>query len=74
MQESIYSKNIKAGNRTYFFDIRVTKSNEKYLHITESRKENEEWIRNNIVIFHDHIDEFFKVLDEIRKKLLLISK
>lgn len=70
MQESIYSKNIKAGNRTYFFDIRVTKSNEKYLHITESRKENEEWIRNNIVIFHDHIDEFFKVLDEIRKKII----
>ena len=42
MQESIYSKNIKAGNRTYFFDIRKTKSNEKYIHITESRQENGE--------------------------------
>lgn len=70
MQESIYSKKFKAGNRTYFFDIRITKSNEKYLHITESRKENEEWIRNNIVIFHDRIDEFFKVLDEIKKKII----
>ena len=69
MQESIYSKNIKAGNRTYFFDIRATKSNEKYIHITESRKENGEWIRNNIVVFHDHINEFFKVLDEIKKKI-----
>jgi hypothetical protein len=69
MQESIYSKNIKAGNRTYFFDIRGTKSNEKYIHITESRQEKGEWIRNNIVIFHDHINEFFKVLDEIKKKI-----
>ena len=69
MQESIYSKNIKAGNRTYFFDIRKTKSNEKYIHITESRQENGEWIRNNIVIFHDHIDDFFKLLDEIKKKI-----
>lgn len=74
MQESIYSENIKAGNRTYFFDVRVTKSNEKYIHITESRQENGEWIRNNIVIFHDHIDEFLKALDEIKKKIIAESK
>jgi len=74
MQESIYSKNIKAGNRTYFFDVRVTKSNEKYIHITESRQENGEWIRNNVVIFHDHIDEFLKALDEIKKKIITESK
>ncbi len=67
MQESIYSKNIKAGNRTYFFDIRKIKSGEKYIHVTESRQENGEWIRNNIVIFHDHVDEFFKILDEIKR-------
>ncbi|MFA5773390.1 MAG: DUF3276 family protein [Candidatus Paceibacterota bacterium] len=71
MQESIYSKNIKAGGRTYFFDIRMTKSGEKYLHITESRQENEERIKNNIVIFHDHIEEFLKVLDEIKKRIIL---
>lgn len=69
MQESIYSKNIKAGGRTYFFDIRKTKSGEKYIHITESRQENGEWVRNNIVIFHDHVDEFFKILDEIKGKI-----
>ena len=70
MQQSIYSKNIKAGNRTYFFDIRKTKSGEKYIHITESRQENGKWVRNNIVIFHDHIDEFFKTLDEIIEKAI----
>ena len=69
MQEFIYSKNIKAGNRTYFFDIRKTKSGEKYIHITESRQENGEWVRNNIVIFHDHIGDFLKMLEEIKSKI-----
>jgi len=69
MQESIYSKNIKAGGRTYFFDIRKTKSGDKYIHITESKQENGEWVRNNIVIFHEHIDEFFKILNEIKDKI-----
>ena len=69
MQESIYSKNIKAGGRTYFFDIRKTKSGDKYIHITESKQENGECVRNNIVIFHEHIDEFFKILNEVKKKI-----
>jgi hypothetical protein len=69
MQESIYSKNIKAGGRTYFFDIRKTKSGDKYIHITESKQENGEWIRNNIVIFQEHADEFFKILNEIKDKI-----
>lgn len=69
MQESIYSKNIKAGSKTYFFDIRITKSGQKYLHITESRLENTEKIRNSIVIFDDHIDEFYNIFEEVKKKI-----
>jgi spore maturation protein CgeB len=37
--ESVYSKRIRAGKRrTYFFDVRATRSNDYYLTITESRK------------------------------------
>ncbi|MDX2196366.1 MAG: DUF3276 family protein [Cytophagales bacterium] len=34
----IYSQRIKAGKRTYFFDIKSTKGNDYYLTITESKK------------------------------------
>lgn len=37
-QEMIYSKKIRAGKRTYFFDVRSTRSNDYYLTVTESRR------------------------------------
>ncbi len=36
--EELYSKVIRAGRRTYFFDVKATKGNDYYLTITESRK------------------------------------
>lgn len=37
-RDDIYSKSLRAGNRTYFFDVKSTKSNELYLTITESKR------------------------------------
>ena len=37
-QEEIYSKILRAGRRTYFFDVRATKAGDYYLTITESKK------------------------------------
>ncbi len=37
-QEEIYSKVMRAGRRTYFFDVRSTKAGDYYLTITESKK------------------------------------
>ncbi len=34
----IFSKTIRAGKRTYFFDVKSTRNNEYYLTITESKK------------------------------------
>ncbi|MBQ2992897.1 MAG: PUR family DNA/RNA-binding protein [Alistipes sp.] len=36
--EQILSKAVKAGRRTYFFDVRATRGNDYFLTITESRK------------------------------------
>lgn len=36
--DDIYSKSLRAGNRTYFFDVKSTKSNDLYLTITESKR------------------------------------
>ena len=37
-QEEIYSKVVRAGKRTYFFDVRATRADDYYLTITESKK------------------------------------
>ncbi len=36
--EDVYSKVVRAGKRTYFFDVKATRSGDYYLAITESRK------------------------------------
>ncbi|MBR1625953.1 MAG: DUF3276 family protein [Bacteroidales bacterium] len=38
INNEVYSKSLKAGKRTYFFDVKKTKNDEKYLVITESKK------------------------------------
>lgn len=37
-REEVFSKAVKAGKRTYFFDVKETKQGEKYLTITESKR------------------------------------
>ena len=36
--DQILSKAVKAGRRTYFFDVRATRGDDYFLTITESRK------------------------------------
>ena len=36
--EEIFSKALRAGRRTYFFDVRSTKADDYYITITESKK------------------------------------
>lgn len=37
-REELFSKAVKAGKRTYFFDVKATRNDEKYLTITESKR------------------------------------
>ena len=37
-REEIFSRSIRAGKRTYFFDVKSTRKNEYYLTVTESKK------------------------------------
>ena len=37
-EEALYSKSVRAGKRTYFFDVRSTRAGDYYLTITESKK------------------------------------
>src|SRR5271155_824664 len=65
--ESVFSKRIRAGKRrTYFFDVRATRSNDYYLTITESRKKfNEDgYDRHKIFLYKEDFNKFLKALTE----------
>jgi isopropylmalate/homocitrate/citramalate synthase len=50
LRGDVFSKAVKAGKRTYFFDIKGTRSNDFYLTITESKKR----VENDKVFFEKH--------------------
>jgi hypothetical protein len=65
--ESVYSKRIKAGKRrTYFFDVRATRSNDYFLTITESRKRFNDngYDRHKIFLYKEDFNKFIKGLGE----------
>jgi|DewCreStandDraft_4_1066084.scaffolds.fasta_scaffold62893_1 hypothetical protein len=67
-REEIFSSVMKAGKRTYFFDVKSTKSGEKYLTITESKKkfDNENgkfyYEKHKIFLYKEDFDKFTKTL------------
>ena len=62
-QEEIYSNKVRAGKRTYFFDVRATKANEYYLTITESKKifddeGNHSFKKHKIFLYKEDFEKF----------------
>lgn len=71
MNENQDSKMIRAGSRTYFFDLRETKSGKKFLVITESRftGEGEKRERQSLAVFPENIEEFVQAVQEMGEKI-----
>ncbi|MCK9616333.1 MAG: PUR family DNA/RNA-binding protein [Lentimicrobiaceae bacterium] len=72
-QEVIFSKLVKAGKRTYFFDIKLTRNNDYYLIITESKKlYNSEsgkfyYHKNKILLYLDQLEKFISGLKAVKE-------
>jgi hypothetical protein len=69
-KEEIFSKVLRAGRRTYFFDVRATKANDFYLTITESKKHeghNGEafYKKHKIYLYKEDFERFREILDEV---------
>jgi hypothetical protein len=71
MADQTDSKTIKAGTKTYFFDLKKTKEDKPYLTITESRfmGEGKDRERASLVVFPDHAQAFSEAIQEMVKKL-----
>ncbi len=69
-QEEIFSKVMRAGRRTYFFDVRSTKAGDFYLTITESKKLTNDdgsyhYKKHKIYLYKEDFSEFKDTLDEM---------
>lgn len=65
-QENVFSKRVRAGKRTYFFDVKATKSaKDLYIIITESRRMSEEkYEKHKLFLYKEDFQKFLEALKE----------
>ena len=68
--EDIYSKPVRAGKRTYFFDVKATKGNDYYLTITESKRKVDNnghfaYDKHKIFLYKEDFEKFAEGLEEV---------
>ena len=69
-QEEIFSKVLRAGRRTYFFDVRSTKAGDYYLTITESKKFTHDdgsfhYKKHKIYLYKEDFQSFREIMSEM---------
>ena len=69
-REEIYSVAVRAGKRTYFFDVKSTRRDELYLTITESKKRFEQdgnfhFEKHKIFLYKEDFEKFIDGLQEV---------
>lgn len=73
--DDIFSKSLRAGNRTYFFDVKSTKSDDFYLTITESKRrfnnDNGKFFyeKHKLFLYPEDFQSFTEFLNETLKKI-----
>lgn len=69
----VYSKVVRAGKRTYFFDVKSTKGNELYLTLTESKKTfvdgRESYQKHKIFLYKEDFEKFQDGLGDVLGKI-----
>ena len=69
-KEEIFSKVMRAGRRTYFFDVRATRADDYYLTITESKKQvgpdgQEQYKKHKLYLYKEDFSQFCEILEEV---------
>jgi len=68
-REEIFSKAVRAGKRTYFFDVKATRNNDLYLTITESKKRFDgegkfHFEKHKLFLYKEDFEKFMEGLNE----------
>lgn len=77
-KNEIFSKRVRAGKRTYFFDIKATRSNDYYLTITESKRKYKDdgftYEKHKIFLYKEDFNKFMMALnstvDHVKTELM----
>lgn len=74
-RDEIYANAVRAGKRTYFFDVRSTRNNDYYLTITESKKRFGEdgsvsYEKHKIFLYKEDFEKFSDALGDAFKKII----
>lgn len=71
--DDVYTKVVKAGKRTYFFDVKSTKGNDLYLTLTESKKVvqdgRESYQKHKIFLYKEDFEKFRDGFEEVIAKI-----
>tara|TARA_B110000971_G_scaffold149717_1_gene152957 strand:- start:3134 stop:3463 length:330 start_codon:yes stop_codon:yes gene_type:complete len=78
-RNEIYSKSVRAGKRTYFFDVKSTRSGDHYLTITESKKKfdqegNFHFEKHKIFLYKEDFDKFKDGFIEVIDKVISLNQ
>ena len=70
----LYSKVVRAGKRTYFFDVKATKGNDLYITLTESKKTfndggQDNYQKHKIFLYKEDFEKFREGLDDVLTKI-----
>ena len=73
--DEIFSKVLRAGRRTYFFDVRSTRAGDYYLTITESKKFTNDdgsfhYKKHKIYLYKEDFEGFSEILNEMTSYIL----
>lgn len=74
-RQEVFSKSVRAGKRTYFFDVKSTKGNDFYITITESKKRIDRngngfnYEKHKIFLYKEDFEKFAEGLNETILKI-----
>jgi hypothetical protein len=65
-REEVFSKKVRAGKRTYFFDVKTTRGDDYYITITESKKRYEDggYIKHKLFLYKEDFNKFSEAFTE----------
>ena len=64
-QREVYSNKVRAGKRTYIFDVRATRGNDFYITITERKRNGEDMVKQKLFLYKEDFNKFVAALNDV---------
>ena len=73
-RDEVYSNAVRAGKRTYFFDVKATRGNDLYVTITESKKKYKDdgeffYEKHKLFLYKEDFEKFKDGFDDVLSKI-----